>query len=105
MGPDVFLQHARLFAANTTFLTDVLAPPSASDVDIIFIGLVPERQVEYDEWRLINFGHKQSDFLLTDPPSKILTRVGSVGFEEASLSFHSSFEVFSLTLISFTFFP
>lgn len=49
VGPDVFLQHAGFFTANTTFLTDVLPPPSTSDVDIIFIGLVPERQVTYDE--------------------------------------------------------
>lgn len=49
VGPDVFLQHAWLFAANTTFLTDVLPPPSTSDVDIIFIGLVPERQETYDK--------------------------------------------------------
>lgn len=43
VGPDMFLQHARLLAANTAFLADVFPPSSTSDVDIVFIGLVPER--------------------------------------------------------------
>lgn len=45
VGPDMFLQHARLFAANTAFLADVFPPSSTSHVDIIFIGLVPGRHV------------------------------------------------------------
>lgn len=45
VGPDMFLQHARLFATNTAFLADVFPPSSTSDVDIIFIGLVPGRHV------------------------------------------------------------
>lgn len=45
VGSDVFLQHTRLFAANTAFLADVFPPSSTSDVDIIFIGLVPGSHV------------------------------------------------------------
>lgn len=44
--PDVLFQHARLFAANATFFTNVLSPPTASHVDILFIGLVPETHTE-----------------------------------------------------------
>lgn len=47
VGPDVFFQHAGLLTANTTLLTDVFAPPSPSDIDIILIGLIPERHIVY----------------------------------------------------------
>lgn len=47
VGPDVFLQHARLLAANTALLTDVLPPSSTSDVHVVFVGLVPERQTRH----------------------------------------------------------
>lgn len=43
MGPDVFLQHAWLLAADATLLTDVFPPTSTSYIHILLIGLVPER--------------------------------------------------------------
>lgn len=44
VGPDVFFQHAGLLTADAALLTDVFAPASASDVHIIFVGFIPERQ-------------------------------------------------------------
>lgn len=46
MGPDVFFQHARLLTANATLLTNVFSPASTSDIHIVFIGLIPERQIQ-----------------------------------------------------------
>lgn len=39
---NMFLQHARLFAAYPALLTDVLSPASATHINIVFIGFVPE---------------------------------------------------------------
>lgn len=47
MGPDVFFQHARLLTANATLLANVFTPASTPDVHIVFIGLIPERQMKY----------------------------------------------------------
>lgn len=46
MGPNVFFQHAWLLTANTTLLTNVFPPSSTSDIHIVFIGFVPERQIK-----------------------------------------------------------
>ena len=56
MGPDVFFQHAWLLTANTTLFTNVFPPASTSDVHIVLIGLVPEREVQYFSAEI----HKQS---------------------------------------------
>lgn len=47
MGPDVFLQHARLLTANAALLTNVFPPASTSDVHVVFIRLKAERQMQY----------------------------------------------------------
>lgn len=41
---NMFLQHAWLFTADPTLLTDVLSPASATHINIVFIGFVPEIQ-------------------------------------------------------------
>lgn len=43
MGPDVFLQHARLLAADAALLTYVLPPATAAHIDIVLIGFVPRK--------------------------------------------------------------
>lgn len=45
VGPDVFFQHAGLLAADPALLTNVFSPASASDIHIIFVGFIPERQI------------------------------------------------------------
>lgn len=39
---NMFLQHAWLFTADPTLFTDVLSPASATHINIVFIGFVPE---------------------------------------------------------------
>lgn len=41
MGSDVFLQHARLLAADAALLTYVLPPAAAAHIDIVLVGFVP----------------------------------------------------------------
>ena len=43
---DVLLQHARLLTADATLSTYVLAPAATSHINILFIGLIPERERE-----------------------------------------------------------
>lgn len=45
VGPDVFFQHAGLLTADTALLTNVFSPASASDIHVIFVGFIPERQI------------------------------------------------------------
>lgn len=40
---DVLFQHAGLLTADTTLSTDVLPPATASYINILLVGLVPER--------------------------------------------------------------
>lgn len=40
VGADVFAQHAGLLAADTTFLTDVFASPTPTDINILLIRFV-----------------------------------------------------------------
>ena len=41
---DVFLQHARLLAADSTFLTDVLPSAATANVNIVLVGFVAGRK-------------------------------------------------------------
>lgn len=41
VGPDVFLQHAGLLAADAALLADVLPPAAAAHIDVVLVGLVP----------------------------------------------------------------
>lgn len=136
MGPDMFFQHAWLLTTYTTLLTYVFTPASTSNIYIVFIGFVPERErfisnkeMHKKHSRKLQKEHGPTDTshtstliyplhmqsaevtsvmvnnISTDPPSKILIRVGTVWVVAASLSFHSSLAVFTLQLMSFTFFP
>lgn len=41
VSTDVFAQHARLLAANPTFLTDVFTSPTATYINILLVRFVP----------------------------------------------------------------
>lgn len=46
MRADVLLQHARLLAADATFLADVLPPAATADVNIVLVGFIPAGENE-----------------------------------------------------------
>lgn len=45
VGPDVFLQHAGLLAADAALLADVLPPAAAAHIDVVLVGLVPGKRM------------------------------------------------------------
>ena len=51
MRSDVLFQHAGLLTADATLSTYVLSPAATSHINILFIGLKPEREEkEIERW-------------------------------------------------------
>lgn len=49
VGPDVFLQHAGLLAADAALLADVLPPAAPAHVHVVLVGFVPGKVTFWGE--------------------------------------------------------